>query len=56
MLGLGTGELVIIGIIVFIFIGPKKLPQLGSSLAQGIKNFKSGMNGADDKLENKKAD
>ncbi|MBL6991426.1 MAG: twin-arginine translocase TatA/TatE family subunit [Bacteriovoracaceae bacterium] len=44
MFGLGMGELVLIGIAAFIFIGPKKLPQLGSSLAQGIKNFKLGMN------------
>ncbi len=45
MFGLGTGELLLIGVVVFIFVGPKKLPQLGSSLAQGIKNFKDGMSG-----------
>ena len=44
MFGLGTGELLLIGIVVFIFVGPKKLPQLGASLAQGISNFKKGMN------------
>ncbi len=43
MFGLGTGELIIIGIVLFIFIGPKRLPLLGSSIAKGIKNFKTEM-------------
>ena len=45
MFGLGTGELLLIGIVIFIFVGPKKLPQLGASLAKAIRNFKQGMNG-----------
>lgn len=44
MLGLGTGELVIILLIVVLMFGGKKLPQLGASLGQSIKNFKKGMN------------
>ena len=54
MFGLGTGELIIIGIVVFIFVGPKKLPQLGSALARGIRNFKDEMNPATVKVEVKK--
>lgn len=41
MFGMGIGELAIIGIIVFIFIGPSKLPRLGESMGQFISNFKS---------------
>ncbi len=52
MLGLGMGELVIVLLIVVLMFGGKKLPQLGSSLGESIKNFKKGMKGDDD--QNKK--
>lgn len=43
MFGLGTGELILIGIVAIIFLGPRRIPQLGASLAKGIRNFKKGM-------------
>ncbi|MBW2186095.1 MAG: preprotein translocase subunit TatA [Desulfuromonadales bacterium C00003068] len=49
MFGLGGQELLIILAIVTVLFGAKKLPQLGSSLAKGITNFKSGIN--DEKKE-----
>lgn len=40
---LGPWEIaVIVGVVLLIF-GPSKLPQLGTSIAQFMKNFKSGM-------------
>lgn len=43
MFGLGVPELLILlGIIVLIF-GASKLPQLGSGIGQGIRNFKKAM-------------
>jgi sec-independent protein translocase protein TatA len=47
MLGLGMGELVVILLIVVLIFGGKKLPQLGSSLGESIKNFKKGIKGED---------
>lgn len=48
MLGLGFGELIVVLLIVVLMFGGKKLPQLGSSLGESIKNFKKGMKGDDD--------
>ncbi len=46
--GLGPWELmVIVGLALLIF-GPKRLPDLGKSLAEGIKNFKQGMKSVQD--------
>ncbi len=42
MFGLGVGELVIILVIILIMFGAGRLPELGTSLGEGIKNFKKG--------------
>jgi len=34
----------IIGIIVLLFVGPKKLPGLGRGLGEAIRGFKKGLN------------
>ena len=39
MLGFGIWELLIILVIILLLFGVKRLPQLGSSLGSGIKNF-----------------
>jgi sec-independent protein translocase protein TatA len=53
-MGLGFGELVVILVIVMLFFGGKKLPALGSSLGESIKNFKKGMREDDSKDQDKK--
>jgi sec-independent protein translocase protein TatA len=44
MFGIGTQELLIIAVIVLIIFGAGKLPEIGSALGKGIKNFKKTMN------------
>jgi sec-independent protein translocase protein TatA len=39
-MGLGTTELILILVIVLILFGAKKLPEIGSGLARGIKSFR----------------
>lgn len=39
MFGLGAGELLVIGVVALIFIGPKKLPELARGLGKGIREF-----------------
>jgi sec-independent protein translocase protein TatA len=39
----GTGELVIVLVIIVVVFGSTKLPQLGDGLGRAIKNFKRGM-------------
>lgn len=40
MFGFGTSELLLVLIIVLIVFGAGKLPEIGSSLGKGIKNFR----------------
>jgi sec-independent protein translocase protein TatA len=55
MFGLGTSELIIILVLVLIIFGAGKLPQVGKSLGQGLRNFKDGMkDGAGDKQDSDK--
>ena len=41
---LGTGELIIILIIALVVFGPSKLPEIGRSLGESIKEFKNQAN------------
>jgi len=51
MLGsIGPTELILILLIVIIIFGAKKLPDLGKSIGEGIKNFKKSVNEGKDNI------
>ncbi|HWI53753.1 MAG TPA: twin-arginine translocase TatA/TatE family subunit [Symbiobacteriaceae bacterium] len=55
----GLGELALLLIIAFLVFGPSKLPQLGKSIGEGIKEFKNAfrsVSGDETKTEGKSND
>ena len=44
MFGIGTQEILFILLIVLLFFGGKKIPELMKGLGKGVKSFKDGMN------------
>ncbi len=47
MPNIGPLELAIVAIIALIIFGPKRLPELGRSLGDGMREFKSSISGED---------
>jgi sec-independent protein translocase protein TatA len=50
---LGLPELLVILVIVIVIFGAKKLPDLGKSLGEGIRNFKGSINKDKDDSDDK---
>ncbi|MCX4291271.1 MAG: twin-arginine translocase TatA/TatE family subunit [Odoribacter sp.] len=48
---IGTTELLVIGLVVLLFFGGKKIPELMKGLGKGVKSFKDGMNGVEEELK-----
>jgi len=52
MLGsIGTGEIILIALIVLLLFGGKKIPELMKGLGKGVKSFKDGVKGLDDEIK-----
>ena len=41
---IGAGEILIIALVVLLFFGGRKIPELMKGLGKGVKSFKDGMN------------
>ena len=48
---LGTGEIIIIAIIVLLLFGGKKIPELMKGIGKGVKYFKDGVKGLEDDIK-----
>ncbi len=56
MFGFGMPELLVILFIVMLIFGASRLPELGSAMGKGIKNFKRSVEGNEIDIKAKQAD
>ena len=48
MFGIGLQEIIVIALVVLLFFGGKKIPELMKGLGKGVRSFKDGMNGKEE--------
>lgn len=53
MFGIGTQEILLILLVILIFFGGKKIPELMKGLGKGVRSFKEGMKEADTDINSK---
>lgn len=51
MFGIGTQEIIFIILIVLLFFGGKKIPELMKGIGKGVRSFKEGINGIEKELD-----
>ena len=51
---IGTGEIILIALVVLLLYGGKKIPELMRGLGKGVKSFKDGVNEAKDEINKAK--
>ena len=51
MFGIGTQEILLIALVVLLFFGGRKIPELMKGLGKGVKSFKDGMKEVDSEDE-----
>jgi sec-independent protein translocase protein TatA len=47
---LGTGEIILIALVVLLLFGGKKIPELMKGIGKGVKSFKDGVKGIEDDI------
>ena len=48
--GLGTGEIVLIALVVLLLFGGSKIPELMKGIGKGVRGFKEGLKGVEDDI------
>lgn len=49
--GIGMQEVLLIALVVLLFFGGRKIPELMKGLGKGVRSFKEGMNGLEKDVE-----
>jgi len=49
---LGGSELLVVMLVIFLFFGPKKFPELGRTFGKAVREFRGAMNGVRRDIEN----
>ena len=52
--GIGMQEILFIVLIVLLFFGGKKIPELMNGIGKGVRSFKDGLNGMEKEIEKDK--
>lgn len=53
--GIGMQEVLLIALIMLLFFGGRKIPELMKGLGKGVRSFKDGMNNIENEIEEKPA-
>ncbi len=48
---IGAGEILVIALVILLFFGGRKIPELMKGLGKGVKSFKDGMNEVEKELD-----
>ncbi len=54
--GIGMQEILFIALIVLLFFGGKKIPELMNGIGKGVRSFKEGLNGMEKDIEEKQTE
>ena len=50
--GIGMQEVLLIALVVLLYFGGKKIPELMKGIGKGVRSFKEGMNNIEKEVEN----
>lgn len=56
MFGLGSQEMILIVLVILIFFGAKRIPEMMRGLGKGVNEFKKGMNEVQSELNKEEDD
>ena len=51
LFNLGTGEIIVIVLVILLLFGGKKIPELMQGVGKGVKSFKQGLNEVEDEIK-----
>ena len=51
LMGIGSGEVIIIALVVLLLFGGRKIPELMRGIGKGIRFFKDGMNEVKEEID-----